>query len=91
MLNVILESFEQKPKYAKLFVPLLRAYMNDKKIIAEVLGSEYIFHRNSPDIVVPKSLYVLTAQLLQHELILLDDIYVYVSFFAPAIDLYSQY
>ncbi|KAF2879485.1 hypothetical protein ILUMI_26680 [Ignelater luminosus] len=79
VLDVILESFENKPNDAKLFVPLIRSYMNDKKIIAEVLGSKYIFQRNSSETTVPSSLYLLTAQLLQHDLISLDDIYVWLT------------
>lgn len=51
--------------------------MNDPKIICEVLGSKYTLQRNSGDPTVPKSLYILTAQLLQHGLISLDDIYVW--------------
>lgn len=81
VLDVILESFENKPKDSRLFIPLIRSYMNDQKIIAEVLGSKYIFQRNSSESNVPKSLYVLTAQLLQHGLISLDDIYPWVSLF----------
>lgn len=77
VLDVILESFENKPKDAKLFIPLIKCYMNDAKIICEVLGSKYTFQRNSNEN-VPHSLYVLTAQLLQHKIINLDDIYTWV-------------
>ncbi|KAF5285042.1 hypothetical protein FQR65_LT02355 [Abscondita terminalis] len=79
VLDVILESFENKPKDTRLFIPLIKSYMNDKKIIAEVLGSKYIFQKNSSDTVMPKSLFTLTAQLLQHGLISLDDIYVWLT------------
>ncbi|XP_022903408.2 THO complex subunit 2 [Onthophagus taurus] len=78
VLDVILESFENKPSDTKLFIPLIRSYMNDPKIICEVLGSKYIFYRNTNE-KVPKSLCVLTAQLLQHNIINLDDIYIWLS------------
>lgn len=52
--------------------------MNDPKTICEVLGSKYTFLRNSEE-PVPKSLYIVTAQLLQHNIIALDDIYVWLT------------
>lgn len=75
---MILESFENKPENVKLFVPLICSYMNDPKIICEVLGSKYTFLRNN-ETPVPKSLYTLTAQLLQNEIISLEEIYVWVN------------
>lgn len=78
VLDIILESFENKPKDARLFIPLIQSYMSDPKIICEVLGSKYIFCRNNNE-TVPQSLYVLTAQLLQHKIISLDDIYIWVN------------
>ncbi|KAK5643842.1 hypothetical protein RI129_007687 [Pyrocoelia pectoralis] len=75
VLDVIFESFENKPMDTRLFIPLINSYMNDHKIIAEVSGSKYLFLRNSSDTLAPKSLFVLTAHLLQHGLIKLNDIY----------------
>jgi len=77
VLDVILESFENKPNDVRSFIPLIRSYMNDPKIICEVLGSKYIFYRNNVN--APRSLYILTAQLLQNSIISLEDIYVWVS------------
>ncbi|KAK9870147.1 hypothetical protein WA026_006238 [Henosepilachna vigintioctopunctata] len=74
VLDVILESFENKPSDVQLFVSLIKSYMKDPKIISEVLGSKYVFLRNS-DNGIPKSLHILTAQLLQNGIISLDDIY----------------
>jgi THO complex subunit 2 len=78
VLDIILESFENKPKDAKLFVPLICSYMKDPKIVSEVLASKFTFLRNS-ETSVPRSLYILTAQLLQHSIISLDDIYLWVN------------
>lgn len=55
--------------------------MNDPKIICEVLGSKYKFYQCNLEIVTPKSLYTVTALLLQHGIIALEDIYSWVSFF----------
>ncbi|XP_044748967.1 THO complex subunit 2 isoform X1 [Coccinella septempunctata] len=74
VLDIILESFENKPDDAHLFIPLVKSYMSDPKIISEVLGSKYSFLRNTEN-GAPKSLHILTAQLLQNSIISLDDIY----------------
>lgn len=77
VLDVILESFENKHTESRLFIPLIQSYMNDAKIICEVLGSKFTFQRNNNE-TVPKSLFILTAQLLQHKIIHLDDVYAWV-------------
>ncbi|KAJ8922768.1 hypothetical protein NQ315_007803 [Exocentrus adspersus] len=74
VLDIILESFENKPKEANIFVPLIDSYMNDPHIISEVLSTKFSFLKNT-DQEIPQSLYILTANLLQHKLIHLDDIY----------------
>ncbi|KAJ8978313.1 hypothetical protein NQ317_008185 [Molorchus minor] len=48
--------------------------MNDPNIISEVLSTKFSFLKNN-DQEIPHSLYILTAQLLQHKIIQLDDIY----------------
>lgn len=52
--------------------------MNDPNIISEVLSTKFSFLKNT-DQEIPQSLYILSAQLLQHKLIQLDDIYFWVS------------
>ncbi|CAH0560689.1 unnamed protein product [Brassicogethes aeneus] len=74
VLDVILESFENKPKDSALFIPLIQSYMNDPKIISEVLSTKFSFLKSN-ELAIPQSLYILTAQLLQHKLISIDDIY----------------
>ncbi|XP_049826219.1 THO complex subunit 2 isoform X2 [Aethina tumida] len=78
VLDVILESFENKPQDSRLFIPLIQAYMNDSKIISEVLSTKFTFLKNN-ELTIPQSLYVLTAQLLQHKLISLDEIYTWLT------------
>lgn len=77
VLDIILESFENKPKDAKIFVPLINSYMNDPQIICEVLATKLAFLKNNQQD-VPQSLYILIAQLLQYKIIKLDDIYCWV-------------
>nr|CAD7452514.1 unnamed protein product [Timema tahoe] len=75
VLDVILESFECRPDQHQFFIPLLRSYMSDPKILCEVLGFKYCFYQTSTEEVTPKSLYLVTALMLQHSIIALDDIY----------------
>ena len=76
MLDIILESFETRSEHDKIFIPLLQAYINDGNIICEVLGYKY---RHFADTKTPESLFKVTTLLLQHGVIVLDDIYVWVS------------
>lgn len=76
VLDILLESFETHPEQSKLFIPLLEAYTADGNIICEVLGYKY---RHFADSVTPTSLYKVTALLLQHRVIQLDDIYNWLS------------
>jgi THO complex subunit 2 len=76
VLDVILESFEIRPERKELYIPLLQSYMPDSSIISEVLGYKY---RNYSEEKTPSSLYKVTAILLQHEIIALDDIYSWLS------------
>ncbi|XP_055634886.1 THO complex subunit 2 isoform X2 [Toxorhynchites rutilus septentrionalis] len=76
VLDIILESFETRPEHDKIFIPLLQAYINDGNIICEVLGYKY---RHFADSKTPESLFKVTALLLQHGVIKLDDIYAWLS------------
>ena len=75
VLDIILESFEARPEQDRIFIPLLQAYINDGNIICEVLGYKY---RYFADAQTPGSLFKVTALLLQHGVIKLDDIYAWV-------------
>ncbi|PNF31426.1 hypothetical protein B7P43_G04067, partial [Cryptotermes secundus] len=75
VLDIILESFECRPDHHHFFIPLLRSYMCDPKILCEVLGFKYCFYQNNAEETTPKSLYLVTALMLQHNIIALDDIY----------------
>ncbi|XP_050076500.1 THO complex subunit 2 [Anopheles maculipalpis] len=76
VLDIILESFEARPEQERIFIPLLQAYINDGNIICEVLGYKY---RYFADVQTPGSLFKVTALLLQHRVIKLDDIYAWLN------------
>lgn len=73
VLDIILESFESRPELYNFFIPLIQSYMCDPKILCEVLGFKFCFYQNEE--ITPKSLYLVTALMLQHRIISLDDIY----------------
>ncbi|XP_049790874.1 THO complex subunit 2 isoform X2 [Schistocerca nitens] len=75
VLDIILESFECRPELHEFFVPLLQSYMCDPKILCEVLGFKFCFYQNSSEETTPNSLHLVTALMLQHGIIALDDIY----------------
>ena len=76
VLDIILESFECRPQlHSRLFVPLLRSYMCDSLTLCEVLGFKFA----SDPLSTSHSLFVITALLLQHGVILLEDIYRWLS------------
>ncbi|XP_060532268.1 THO complex subunit 2 isoform X2 [Cylas formicarius] len=74
VLDIILESFENKTRDARIFVPLISSYMNDPNIITEVLCTKLAFLKNNEDD-IPKSFYILMAHLIQNSLININDIY----------------
>lgn len=78
VLDIILESFETRPEQHAMFVALLRLYMPRGAVISEVLGYKYRYLAEDGR-TPPRSLYVITALLLQAKLIALDEIYSWVS------------
>ena len=70
VLDILLETFENRPQDDAVFIPLIRSYMSDQQVLCEVLGFKYCCTTNS----TPFSLQKVTALMLQHEVISLDDI-----------------
>ncbi|XP_070553830.1 THO complex subunit 2-like isoform X2 [Ptychodera flava] len=79
VLDIILEGFECRPQLDNFFVSLLQTYMGDANTLCQIMGFKFHFYTETPDSVTPASLYKVTALLLQHELISLDDIYPHLS------------
>uniref|UniRef100_T1IQC9 THO complex subunit 2 n=1 Tax=Strigamia maritima TaxID=126957 RepID=T1IQC9_STRMM len=73
VLDIILESFENRPEHHEFFIPLMRSYMCDQNTLSEVLG--FKFSKTLADKETPKSLYTVTALMLQYNLILMETIY----------------
>lgn len=80
VLDIMLESFECHPQEHEYFVPLVRSYMHDSKTLSDVLGFKYSLYQGPGAEKTPKSLYLLTALMLQHQLITLEDLLIWVSF-----------
>ncbi|XP_071489382.1 THO complex subunit 2-like [Diadema antillarum] len=74
VLDIILEAFETAPDLHNFFVPLLQSYMCDPLTVCQVLGFKFQFYKEE-NIATPKSLHKVAAQLLQHRLVELDDLY----------------
>ncbi|XP_012259618.2 THO complex subunit 2 [Athalia rosae] len=70
VLDILLETFENRPDDDSLFIPLIRSYMSDQQVLCEVLGFKY----RSTTAATPFSLQKVTALMLQHHVIELDDI-----------------
>ncbi|XP_066598314.1 THO complex subunit 2 isoform X3 [Prorops nasuta] len=70
VLDILLETFENRPQDDALFIPLIRSYMSDQQVLCEVLGFKYCSSVNN----TPFSLQKVTALMLQHRVISLDDI-----------------
>ena len=80
VLDIILEAFELRTELAEIFMELLKSYTNDSKVLCEILGFKFShYYKNKEP--TPQNLYKITALLLQHEIIQLDDIYPWVNYF----------
>jgi len=72
VLDIILESFESQLCRHAFFVALLKLYEPDSETLNELMGFKFRFYEMEGDGCVPKSLYQLTAFLVQFDLLNLD-------------------
>ena len=82
VLDIILESFECQPHHHKFFISLLGEFVPDTRTMCELLSFKYNFYissNNEEEEVTPKSLYLVTALLIQHDIMKLEDVYALVS------------
>lgn len=78
VLDIILEAFELRTELSETFMELLKSYTNDPRVLCEILGFKFShYYKNKEH--TPMNLYIVTALLLQHNIIHLDDIYPWVS------------
>ncbi|KAK6168365.1 hypothetical protein SNE40_020916 [Patella caerulea] len=75
VLDIMLEAFECNLESECFYIPLLRAYMTDKSTLCQVMGFRFHFYQPTQGIETPSSLYKVTALLLKHELLNLNDLY----------------
>ncbi|GAB6023947.1 THO complex subunit 2 [Chamberlinius hualienensis] len=77
VLDVILESFENRPSEKDVFIPLIQSYMCNQTTLCEMLGFKFRFYQDAADADTPESLYTTAALMIQHDLISLNGIYPY--------------
>jgi len=78
VLDIILESFECQPSQHKFFVDLLAEYLPDKRTLCDLLSFKFSFYlstNNEDKEVTPNSLYLMTAQLIQSEVMTMEEVY----------------
>ena len=78
VLDIILESFECQPKQHKFFVDLLAEYLPDKRTLCELLSFKFSFYlssNNEDKEITPKSLYMVTALLIQSGVMTMEEVY----------------
>ncbi|RMX55597.1 hypothetical protein pdam_00001751, partial [Pocillopora damicornis] len=80
-LDVLLDSFECRIDVEDFFLPLLKSYMEKCEFTAlcHIIGFKFQFYKEQPDLPTPPSLFHLTALLIKHGLLNLDDLYLYLS------------
>merc|ERR1719481_1471648 len=78
VLDIILESFECQPNQHRFFISLLGEYLPDTRTMCELLSFKYSFYlssNNEDKEVTPRSLYIVTALLIQYGVMKLEDVY----------------
>ncbi|TRY91331.1 hypothetical protein DNTS_030138 [Danionella cerebrum] len=76
VLDIILEVYECRSEHDDFFIPLIKSYMCEHQTLCHMLGFKFKFHQE-PNGETPSSLYHIAAALLQHNLIVLEDLYVH--------------
>ena len=78
VLDIILESFECQPSQHTFFVDLLAEYLPDKRTLCELLSFKFSFYlstNNEDKEVTPNSLYLMTALLIQSDVMTMEEVY----------------
>ncbi|ESO98124.1 hypothetical protein LOTGIDRAFT_174338 [Lottia gigantea] len=75
VLDIMLEAFECNLESEDFYVPLLRSYMTDKSTLCQVMGFRFHFYEPTQGMETPSSLYKVTALLLKHDLLDLNELY----------------
>ena len=78
VLDIILESFECQPSQHKFFVDLLAEYLPDKRTLCDLLSFKFSFYlstNNEDKEVTPNSLYLMTALLIQSDVMTMEEVY----------------
>ncbi|XP_063046121.1 THO complex subunit 2 [Engraulis encrasicolus] len=74
VLDIILQVYQCRSDQDEFFVSLIKSYMCEHQTLCHILGFKFKFHQE-PNGETPASLYHVAANLLQHNLIALEDLY----------------
>jgi len=80
VLDIIVESFERQPHHYEFFIELLKQFLSDRNTLKELLHFKYRYYGDkSEEEVTPQCLYTVTALLIIHGVLHLDDVYPWLS------------
>ncbi|XP_060572351.1 THO complex subunit 2-like isoform X2 [Ruditapes philippinarum] len=72
VIDILLESFENRPELEDFYVPLIQSYVKDNITLCHCLGFKFQFFKDDE---TPMSLFKLAALLMKNELVQLDTLY----------------
>ncbi|XP_046852760.1 THO complex subunit 2-like [Xenia sp. Carnegie-2017] len=81
VLDIMLDAFELHLEQEEFFTTFFKDFSSNyhKSTICHILGFKYQFYKDLPEVRTPHELLYVTALLIKHELLELDDIYVHLS------------
>ncbi|WAQ98685.1 LOW QUALITY PROTEIN: THOC2-like protein [Mya arenaria] len=72
VIDVLLESFENRPEVEDFYIPLIQSYVQDNETLCHCLGLKFQFFKDDE---TPSSLFKLAAILLKNDLVHLETLY----------------
>ncbi|KAL4230734.1 THO complex subunit 2 [Mactra antiquata] len=72
VIDILLESFENRPELEDFYVPLIQSYVKDNVTLCNCLGFKFQFFKDDE---TPGTLFKIAALLLKNELVQLDVLY----------------
>ncbi|CAC5396379.1 THOC2 [Mytilus coruscus] len=76
VLDILLESFENRPEHDQFYIPMFREYVSEPKTLCNIMGFKFKFYASEE---TPQSLYKMAAVLLENGLVDLDLLYPHLS------------
>ncbi|VDI35716.1 THO complex subunit 2 [Mytilus galloprovincialis] len=76
VLDILLETFENRPEHDQFYIPMFREYVSEPKTLCNIMGFKFKFYASEE---TPQSLYKMAAVLLENGLVDLDLLYPHLS------------